>query len=168
MKTRINSLLEYARVGTYGAEFDEVDIASVLSEAIANLEVVIEESSAKIEFSDMPVVHGDRQQLVRLFENLIGNAVKFRRETSPVVHISVEARDESWLFSIRDNGIGIDPKYYEKIFVIFQRLHNRDTFSGTGLGLAISKRIMERHGGRIWVESEPGNGSTFFLTLPIT
>jgi light-regulated signal transduction histidine kinase (bacteriophytochrome) len=113
----------------------------------------------------LPTVMADEMQLYQLFQNLITNAVKFHGAQNPVVKISAENKNSQWIFSIRDNGIGIDPTFFERIFVIFQRLHDRSTYQGTGIGLAISKKIVERHGGRIWVESEPGTGSTFYFTL---
>jgi chemotaxis family two-component system sensor kinase Cph1 len=115
----------------------------------------------------LPKIMADDVQIESLFQNLIGNALKFRGKKTPKIHFGIEQKDRDWVFSVSDNGIGIDPQYFERIFIIFQRLHNREDYPGTGIGLAISKRIVERHGGRIWIESQSGKGSTFFFTLPI-
>ena len=167
MQRLINDLLSYSRVGSRGKEFEPTDCAHVLGQAIANLQGVIVESGAVVTNDDLPTVKADQPQLIQLFQNLIDNAIKFRRKEPPRIHISAERKGDEWLFSIVDNGIGIDPQYAERIFVIFQRLHEKGEYPGTGIGLAICKRIVERHGGRIWVESMPEKGSTFFFTIPI-
>lgn len=166
MQQLINDLLAYSRVRTKGREFAPTDGEAVLKSALANLQVAITESGASITHDPLPVVLADEGQLVQLFQNLIGNAIKFRGEASPRVHISAERRGLDWRFTVRDRGIGIEPEYAERIFMIFQRLHSRGEYPGTGIGLAICKRIVERHGGRIWVESQPGKGSTFSFTIP--
>lgn len=168
MQRLINDLLSYSRIHTRGKPFEEVDCEEILGEARVNLQLAIEKSGAMVTNDRLPTVMGDASQLMRLLQNLIDNAVKFAGEEAPRVHISSEKRDAEWLFSVRDNGIGIDPQYHERIFVIFQRLHGREEYPGTGIGLAICRRIVERHGGRIWVESAPGKGSTFSFTLPST
>jgi PAS domain S-box-containing protein len=166
MQTLINDLLVYSRVGTRGKALESTDMGTVFDAACANLRVAIEESGATITSKVLPTVMGDNTQLVQLLQNLIGNAIKFRdKKRAPEVYVEAERRGGEWLFWVRDNGIGIDPQYAERIFVIFQRLHGKTEYSGTGIGLAICKKIVERHGGRIWVESEPGEGSTFCFTL---
>lgn len=166
MQGLINSLLDYARVETRGKPLKATDTGDAVRESIANLSSAIEASHAKVHVGDLPQVVADRTQLVRLFQNLIGNAIKFRDAEPPQVEVTSEDRGDRWLFSVRDNGIGIESQYADRVFVIFQRLHGRGDYPGTGLGLAISKRIVERHGGTIWVESQPGEGSAFRFTLP--
>jgi light-regulated signal transduction histidine kinase (bacteriophytochrome) len=166
MKTLINDLLVYSRVGTRGGPFTPVDLEKTLRDALQNLEVAIAENQATITHDPLPTVAGDAMQLLRLLQNLLGNAIKFRREEPPRIHVQATSRGGHWLFSIRDNGIGIDPQYYTRIFQVFQRLHTREQYAGTGIGLAVCKRVVERHGGSIWVESKPGEGSTFYFTLP--
>lgn len=167
MQTLINDLLTYSRVGTQAKPFEPTDCDAVVERALINLQVAIAESRATVYRERLPVVMADTTQLVQLFQNLISNAIKYRhRERTPEIYIGAEGRDSEWVFFVRDNGIGIEPQYYEKIFVIFQRLHGKGEYSGTGIGLAVCKKIVERHGGRIWVESEPGRGSTFYFTLP--
>jgi PAS domain S-box-containing protein len=165
MQTLINDLLRYSRVGTRGGELTVVSTEAALAAALANLRLTIREAEAEIVQEPLPQVLGDETQLIQLFQNLIGNAVKFRGKEAPRVEISARRDGDEWTFSVRDNGIGVEQEFAERIFVIFQRLHERDRYAGTGIGLAISKRIVERHGGRIWLESAPGKGATFRFTL---
>jgi PAS domain S-box-containing protein len=165
MQRMINDLLAYSRVGTRGKPFQPTDCQAVLDQVLVNLKVSIEESGAMITHDPLPMVMADESQMAQLFQNLINNAIKFRGKASPQIHISAEQKEKDWVFSVRDNGIGIDPQYYERIFMLFQRLHDRGEYPGTGMGLAICKKIVERHSGRIWVESEPGKGSTFYFTI---
>ncbi len=164
-KMLIKDLLEYSRLDAKKEIFRSVNCSVVLEEALCNLRPDIKESSAEITYDTLPAVKGDASQLISLFQNLIGNAIKFRREKSPKVHIAAQQEGDGWIFSVRDNGIGIDPQYFQQIFVVFQRLHAAEEYEGTGIGLAICKKIVERHGGRIWVESERGKGSTFYFTI---
>jgi light-regulated signal transduction histidine kinase (bacteriophytochrome) len=133
-----------------------------------NLKIAITENRTRVTHDPLPTVMGDEIQLIQLLQNLIGNAIKFRREESPQVNISTEQTPNEWVFSIRDNGIGMEPEYFDRIFTIFQRLHSKSEYPGTGIGLAVCKKIVERHGGRIWVESTPGVGSAFYFTIPRT
>lgn len=165
MKSLITDLLAYSRVGTRGRELAPVEMEDILERVRRNLKLAIEDSSAIITHDPLPTVLADSGQMVQLLQNLIANAIKFRDTGSPRVHVGVRRQDVHWLFFVRDNGIGIDPQYAERIFVIFQRLHNRFEYPGTGIGLAICRKIVERHGGHIWVESEPGNGASFYFTL---
>jgi PAS domain S-box-containing protein len=165
MQFLINDLLEYSRITTQGKEFKETDAFSILGQAIRNLQMKIENCNAIVTNDDLPVIKADEVHLVRLFQNLIDNALKFRRTESPRIHISSESDSDYWLFSVRDNGIGIEPQYQDRIFQIFQRLSGKGEYPGTGIGLAICKRIVERHGGKIWMESEPGNGTKFLFTI---
>jgi PAS domain S-box-containing protein len=165
MQRLINDLLEYSRLTTRGKEFSETDACSVLGKAIRNLQIKIEDNGAVITNGELPKVKADEEQLIRIFQNLVDNAIKFRATENPRIHVDCRSKDNFWMFSVKDNGIGIDAKYKERIFQLFQRISNRTEYSGTGIGLAICKRIIERHGGRIWMESEPGNGTTFFFTL---
>jgi PAS domain S-box-containing protein len=167
MQGLINDLLAYSRVGTRGKPFELTNCDDVFDQAVANLRVAIEENGAVVTHERLPTIMADGPQMVQLFQNLIGNALKFHSDKRPEVHIEARQNDAQWLFSVRDNGIGIAPEYYERIFVIFQRLHGRGEYPGTGIGLAVCKRIVERHKGRIWVDSEVGKGSTFHFTIPI-
>jgi PAS domain S-box-containing protein len=166
MQKLINDLLGYSRVSTRVQSFELVDCSAILNNVLANLKVAIEESGVIITYDSLPQVMADVTQLRQLFQNLIGNAIKFRSQLSPQIHIGVKQTNDKWLFSVHDNGIGIEPEYIERIFLIFQRLHSRTEYPGTGIGLAICKKIVERHGGRLWVESEPGIGSTFYFIIP--
>ncbi|GAB1535870.1 hypothetical protein ADMFC3_15010 [Geovibrio sp. ADMFC3] len=166
MQVLINDLLSYSRVGTKGEDFSHVDLNSVLEAVKANLKGVIEETGAVIKYSKLPTVMADNSQMIQLFQNLIGNAVKFRREgVTPEIEITSKKEGNLFRFVVKDNGIGIDKKYLDRIFVIFQRLHTKEEFPGTGIGLAICKKIVERHGGEISVESAEGKGSDFTFTL---
>ena len=169
MSALIRDLLEFSRVETRGGDLKPVDSGQAIAEAVSNLTVAIEEASARIETPDAaPLVVGDPSQLARLFQNVIGNAIKYRSlERTPVVRVGVAPGDAmgEWVFSVADNGIGIPEDQFDRVFMIFQRLHGRGKYEGTGIGLSVCKRIVERHGGRIWIESEPDQGSTFFFTL---
>jgi len=168
MQELINDLLSYSRVGTQGREFTAADCEAVLARTLTNLELAIQESGARVCHEPLPTVSADEVQLHQLFQNLIGNGIKYRREGPLEIHVTCKPEGSHWLFSVRDNGIGIEPQYHERIFTIFQRLHTREQYPGSGIGLAICKKIVERHGGKIWVESEPGKGSTFYFTLLAT
>ena len=167
MQQLINDLLAYSRLGTRGKEFELADCNAVVEQSLSNLQIAIAETKAIITYESLPTVMADGFQLVQLFQNLIGNAVKFCRQELPLIHISAARNESEWRFSVRDNGIGIDPEYADRIFIIFQRLHGRREYSGTGIGLSMCKRIVERHGGRIWVESFEGEGATFYFTIGI-
>ena len=166
MQALINDLLAYSRVGTKARPFEPTDCGKVLETALANLRIAVKESGAQVTHGPLPVVMGDPMQLPQLFQNLIGNALKFRRIDPVQVHVAAEPADGEWRFTVRDNGIGIAPEYFNRIFVLFQRLHGRGDYPGTGIGLAICKKIVERHGGTITVDSQPGSGSTFSFTIP--
>ncbi|MGM9491979.1 sensor histidine kinase [Ideonella sp. YS5] len=167
MQVLINDLLTYSRVGTKARPFEPVALQTVVETALVHLRVAIEESGALVAISNpLPKVLGDSTQLVQLMQNLIANAIKFRGSAAPEVRIECGDDGAAWCLKVRDNGIGIEPVYFDRIFVLFQRLHGRGSYPGTGIGLALCKRIVERHGGRIWVESKPGQGSAFCFTLP--
>ena len=184
MQRLIDDLLAFSRVGTRGQQFQPVDCNQLLQDVLRGLKLAIEESGAVVTYGELPTIMADRGQIYQLLQNLIANALKFRADAPPRIHISADLAcrwgqrqsspgpavnsDEhpNWVFAVADNGIGIDPQYAERIFVIFQRLHSRAQYSGTGIGLAICKKIVERHGGRIWVESTLGHGATFYFRLP--
>jgi light-regulated signal transduction histidine kinase (bacteriophytochrome) len=167
MRALIADLLAYSRLDAQKDAFEETDSEEVFDTAIQNLRVAIEENKATISHAPLPRVCGDPLQLTQVFQNLIANALKFHGEQPPSIQIEANRQNEHWVFSVRDNGIGIESKDFDRIFVIFQRLHTRQEYSGTGMGLSICKKIVERHGGRIWVESAPRKGSTFYFTLPV-
>lgn len=167
MQGLINDLLKYSRVGTRGKPFESLSLGKLLLDAMANLEVAINESGAMIGHDPLPDLCGDPTQLTQLLQNLLGNAIKFRRPgVAPQIQVAAVRRPQGWEFAVRDNGIGISPEYFDRIFVIFQRLHSKEEYPGTGIGLAVCKKIVERHGGQIRVESRPGEGTTFYFTIP--
>jgi PAS domain S-box-containing protein len=166
MGVMIDDLLQFSRVGTRGKPFQITDCESVFEKVINNLQIIIAESGSKITHDPLPKVYGDDVQLTQLFQNLIVNALKFHGDNIPEVHVTARKKGLEWIFSVRDNGIGIDPQYFDRVFIIFQRLHNKSEYPGSGIGLAICKKIVERHGGKIWIESELGKGSTFYFSIP--
>jgi light-regulated signal transduction histidine kinase (bacteriophytochrome) len=166
MQRLIEDLLAFSRVQTKGKTFAPANLGAALDRALLNLQVAMQETHAEVTSDPLPTLRVDASQISQLLQNLIGNGIKFHGEETPKIHIGAEQRDGAWTFSVRDNGIGMEPQYYDRIFQIFQRLHTRKQYPGTGIGLAICKKIVERHGGKIWVESQPGHGSTFYFTLP--
>lgn len=166
MRSLIDDLLEYSRLDSQETSFLLVDMNAVVAKTLGNLKLQIEENRAKIVVDNLPTVLSDEQQMVQLMQNLISNAIKFHGNDRPEVHISVTARYQDWTFAVKDNGIGLNMEYGERIFQMFQRLNRGEKFPGTGIGLAIAKKIVERHDGKIWVESEEGKGATFFFTVP--
>jgi signal transduction histidine kinase len=168
MQTLINDLLSYSRAGTQAIEKRRISSEGALKSALQNLEVAIKESGARIRRSQLPVIEADETRLVQVFQNLIGNAIKFRKpEAPPEISVSASNTGEQWVFEVADNGIGFDPRYTDRIFQVFQRLHGASEYPGTGIGLAICRRIIEHHGGRLWADSKPGAGSSFFFSLPL-
>lgn len=167
MQLLISDLLEYARLGREGKEFGEVDCNEELKVALKNLSEVIEKNGAEVTCDPLPAVAGNGIRIMRLLQNLVGNALKYRaRDRVSRVHVGVADDGENWRFSVKDNGIGIDPQYLEKVFLPFSRLHSEREFKGSGIGLAICRKIVENHGGRIWAESAPGEGAVFYFLLP--
>jgi light-regulated signal transduction histidine kinase (bacteriophytochrome) len=166
MQQLILDLLEYTRVQSQGKELQAINCEAVLGGVLGNLRAAIMEKAVVVTHDRLPLVVGDASQLAQVFQNLLSNALKFRGPEAPRIHVSAERKGSEWEFAVRDNGIGLDPVHAQRIFVIFQRLHTAREYPGTGIGLAICQRIVERHGGRIWVESTPGQGATFFFTLP--
>jgi PAS domain S-box-containing protein len=167
MKTLITDLLAFSRVGSSNNGFTRTDANAVLARVLTNLRPLIEETRAEIISDELPMLMADGGQLVQVFQNLLHNGIKFRGEREPIVTIRCEQKDGNWVFSVKDNGIGIEPQYLDRVFLLFRRLHGLREYPGTGIGLAICRKIIERHGGRIWVESTPGEGSTFYFTIPI-
>lgn len=166
MQTLVQDLLNYSRIDYQARPFEPTDCDLVLEEAVANLRSSIEDLHAQVTHDPLPTLNADSSQLLQVFQNLIGNAIKFHGDEPPHVHVSAEPQDSGWRFSIRDNGMGIEPQFAERIFEIFKRLHGRDRYPGSGIGLAICKRVVERHGGHIWVEPGGERGSVFYFTIP--
>ena len=167
MQVLINDLLEFSRVTTKAKEPKPIDCELLLNQTLSDLELYIKENKATVSHDPLPQLIADNTQLAQVFQNLVANGIKFHGEEIPIINISAKKKASEWVFSVQDNGIGIDPEYSEKIFEVFKRLHKKEEYQGTGIGLAVCKKIVERHGGRIWVESELGKGSTFYFTLPI-
>ena len=167
MQALVRDLLAFSRIGRQDIEFQKIDCNSTMDTVLKNLQVAIEESGARVAYEQLPTVMADPSQLMQVLQNLIANGIKFRGTEPPVIQITSQQKDREWVFSITDNGIGIAPEYAEVVFVIFKRLHSRTDYPGSGIGLSICKRIIEYHGGRIWVESEPAHGCTFHFTLPV-
>lgn len=166
MDDLVRGLLRFSRVDTEGKPFDSTDSGAAVDRALAHLRSELEETLGQVTRAVLPVIPADADQLTDVFQNLIGNALKYRGNRPPRVHIAAVRKPREWLFSVRDNGIGIDPKYYEHVFVMFQRLHLPEEYPGAGIGLTLCKRIVERHGGRIWVEAPHDGGSQFCFTIP--
>ena len=164
--TNVAGVLAISRVGTHEIVITPVDFNKMFDLALQMLTTSIQESDAHISHDPLPTLNVDAGQMVQLLQNLIGNAIKFRGEQPPRIHLGVERQNDCWQFAMHDNGIGIDPQYFQRIFLIFQRLHTRAEYPGTGIGLAICEKIIERYGGKIWVESQPGHGATFYFTIP--
>jgi light-regulated signal transduction histidine kinase (bacteriophytochrome) len=166
MQSLIRDLLEYSKIGNYKKNV-VIDCNLLLKDVLNDMNESIEESGAKIHSEQLPIINGNLSAIKSIFQNLISNAVKFKKkDVHPIINISAELKHNEWFFTIKDKGIGIDKKYYDKIFVIFQRLHTKAEYAGTGIGLAHVKKIIELHGGKIWFESEPGKGTTFYFTIP--
>jgi light-regulated signal transduction histidine kinase (bacteriophytochrome) len=168
MQRLIDDLLAYSRVGTSQYRFEQVDTAALVEDTLAGMRATVAESGAVVTQEGLPTVTGDPGQLRQLFQNLIGNGIKFVEEGQPLIHVQAEQQGRDWRFSVADNGIGIDPRHAERIFAVFKRLHGRETYPGSGIGLSICKRIVERHHGRIWVEQNEGGGSRFCFTIPVS
>jgi light-regulated signal transduction histidine kinase (bacteriophytochrome) len=167
MQKLIDDILLFSRVTTRALPFEPVEMGRIMHDALENLRASIEETKARVTYEKLPVIQADPSQMAQVLQNLIGNAIKFHKdEEPPVVHVSARQVGEEWIFSVKDNGIGIDPELFSRLFNLFQRLHTQDRYPGTGVGLAVSKKIVQRHGGRIWVESQPGQGSVFFFSIP--
>jgi signal transduction histidine kinase len=168
MQALVQDLLTFSRIGRLGTDLQSTDCNAVVETAVKNLRAAVDESGARVTHDLLPTVMADGSQLLQVFQNLIGNALKFRGPEPPAIHVSASKRGREWVFAVVDNGIGLAPEYAELVFVIFKRLHTRAEYPGSGIGLAICKKIIERQGGRIWVESQPGQGATFRFTLPTT
>jgi light-regulated signal transduction histidine kinase (bacteriophytochrome) len=166
MKTLILDLLKFSRVNSSKEEHEPVDLNEVCNNILVTYKQTIDKGNASINVHPLPIISGGKTELIQLFQNLIGNALKYKGQSPPIINVGAKETESFWEFYISDNGIGIEPRFFNKIFIIFQRLHHKNEYSGTGIGLAICKKIVERHGGSIWVDSLPGKGSTFYFTLP--
>jgi light-regulated signal transduction histidine kinase (bacteriophytochrome) len=166
MQTLIRDLLSYSGVDARSRPFARIPFLDIVNDALTLLDSSIHDSGGRVTWGELPEIMGDRSQLVQLIQNLIGNGLTYRSDKPPRIHLSAQRCGKEWIFSVRDNGIGIDPKYCEQIFEIFKRLHGQKEYPGTGIGLAVCRRVVSRHGGKIWVKSEPGHGSTFYFTIP--
>jgi Bacteriophytochrome (light-regulated signal transduction histidine kinase) len=166
MQELVNDLLTYSRIGRKTGKFEDVNTEDILKQITFDSRVLIEEKNADISYGNLPMVWADYTQLVQVFQNLISNSIKYNEQEHPTIHISAEKKVNDWVFKVEDNGIGIDSKHGDRVFKIFQRLHGRDEYEGTGIGLAIVKRIIEQHGGMIWYDSKPGEGSIFYFSIP--
>jgi hypothetical protein len=166
MQKLINDLLDYSRTTSQGKDFVKIDISQILGQTISNLQLLIIENNALITNDDLPELKVDESQIIQVFQNLIENAIKFKKKSEmPKIHISCKKKKDFYEFAVRDNGIGIDMQFHDRVFIIFQRLHSKEEYPGTGIGLSICKRIIERHGGKIWFESKENEGTTFYFTL---
>jgi light-regulated signal transduction histidine kinase (bacteriophytochrome) len=166
MKYLIDDLLAFSRLNTQAKELESVELENVIDDVLSNLSVTIKENKACITYDPLPTVNADKTQMMQVFQNLIANAIKFQGSNPPKIHISAHKDEKEWKFAVTDNGIGIDPEYQKQIFEVFKRLHTREEYPGSGIGLSVSQKIIRRHGGNIWVESELGKGSTFYFTIP--
>jgi two-component system, chemotaxis family, sensor kinase Cph1 len=166
MKTMIGDILAYSRVKTDERNFVSFSSEDTLKTALENMQVKIAESQANVRYENLPHITGNENQFVQLFQNLVSNAIKFRSEQPPEIHVSASRHNHEWLFAVRDNGIGIEEQYLERIFVMFKRLHTKEKYPGTGIGLAVCRKVIEHHRGRIWAESKLGEGTTFYFTVP--
>ena len=167
LNTMINDLLEYSRIGSKEIEFEYLQSEKLLETVLTELEPLIDDNHAIVKYDPLPLIYANEQMMIQLFQNLIGNAIKYHGEKDPEIHIFADKSGDDYVFAVKDNGIGIDKKHMGRIFTIFQRLHSRDEYEGTGIGLAISQKIVQQHHGQIWAESEPGKGTTFYFTIPI-
>ena len=167
MNTLVSGLLEYSRIASGGKPFANVNLSDLIKKVQSDLKISIEENKAVFILFDLPDIYCDELQVRQLFQNLISNAIKFRSDKAPIIKISADKNDRHWLFKIEDNGIGIDMKFKDQVFQIFSRLHAQDKYQGSGIGLSVCKKILERHGGQIWLESTPGRGTTIFFTILI-
>jgi light-regulated signal transduction histidine kinase (bacteriophytochrome) len=168
MQTMIGDLLAYSRIESQTVSFHPVDLNQVCDDAVGMLRPLIEDTAGEVTHDDLPTIAGERSQLAQLLQNLISNGIKYHGDQPPRVHVSAQWQDGVWTIAVRDEGIGIDAKYHEKIFEIFRRLHTEQEYSGTGIGLAVCRRIVHRHGGQMWLESQPGEGCTFYFSVPVS